>query len=151
MSLIIAYFLLSVSAYLDIRYRKVPNVLTFPSICIGLFLCGFPFSKESYIRIAWCVLLFLLGSFRLMGMGDLKLCMAVLALRGMTEMTCMLAGGIILIFLYVSAVRNREIRRVMMQIYRKLIYRIPISSKSEETYPFALFLCLSYMCMRFFI
>ena len=82
----ISYFftlaVVGASACFDAKYRRVPNYITFPAMVIGLLLAGFPFTKESYIRLFALLIIFLLGQNRLMGMGDLKMIMAVAALRG---------------------------------------------------------------------
>ena len=63
--------LLIFSAITDLKYRKVYNFITFPSMLLGLILAGFPFAGESYYRLLWMVVLLIIGTFRVMGMGDL--------------------------------------------------------------------------------
>ena len=82
------------SAITDLKYRKVYNFITFPSMLLGLILAGFPFAGESYYRLLWMVVLLIIGTFRVMGMGDLKLCMAIVALRGAEEAAGMVLVGI---------------------------------------------------------
>lgn len=52
------------SAITDLKYRKVYNFITFPSMLLGLILAGFPFAGESYYRLLWMVVLLIIGTFR---------------------------------------------------------------------------------------
>lgn len=79
--------LLGVSAYWDLRYRKIPNWATLPGIALGLgmngLLRGWAGMKVSGIGLligfAALMVLFVLGW---MGGGDVKLVAAVGALKG---------------------------------------------------------------------
>lgn len=143
-SLIFTYILLGLASYYDLKIRRIPNKLTFFCMILGLMFSKFPYTEESHIRVIGCIVLFLLGSFRLMGLGDIKLCMAVMCLRGIQETVWMMAGGIVLLFLYCIWKEPKGIKSSFEGIYQFFRYRIPIQIRSQETYPFAVFLGIAY-------
>ena len=74
----------AIGAYTDCRWQRVPNLLTFPAMGAGI-LCSFCMGWEiGAARIVLLLAFFVLGMFNLMGMGDLKLLMAIGALSGVT-------------------------------------------------------------------
>lgn len=143
-SLIFVTIVLSVAATTDLLSLKVPNKLTFPAMLIGLLLCGFPFSKESYIRLLWCVLFFFIGYFRIMGMGDLKLCMAVLCIRGIDETWKMMLFGACTMFIYCMFAEPEQTKLYVRSFFRSFLCHTKFIWRSDTVYPFALFLALGY-------
>lgn len=77
---ILLIVLSGVAAVFDLEYRKIPNLVIATGIFCGLFLCQEP--KTILIRCIGIVFVFLFGMFQLMGMGDLKLWMAIVAFVG---------------------------------------------------------------------
>ena len=77
-SLVIA----ALAAIWDIRTGKIPNFLTFPSMLFGtIYACAMG-TETGLERILLLVVLFVIGSSNIFGMGDLKLIMAIGALNG---------------------------------------------------------------------
>jgi prepilin peptidase CpaA len=77
--------LLVAATVTDIRFRRIPNYLTFPAIAAGLAIRSFSEGWTGLILgvaggILAPVILMLLRMFRRLGMGDLKLAVAVGAL-----------------------------------------------------------------------
>lgn len=143
----IALAVLTVSAVTDVLYLKVPNGITFPAILAGLALSGFPVTRESGERMLWLLLFFMGGSLRIMGMGDLKLCMAVLSLRGIDEVWKMLLAGSAILFAYCMASDTENTCAYVKELAGAAIYRTRVTrhlNTPTAAYPFALFLALGY-------
>jgi prepilin peptidase CpaA len=85
--LIITFFIVGAAAVYDYRTRRIPNLLTFPALALGLviniYYSGFKGLEESLLGLLLGGLLllipFVLGG---MGAGDVKLLAAVGALNG---------------------------------------------------------------------
>lgn len=138
---------LAVSAVTDVLYLKVPNGITFPAILAGLTLSGFPVTRGSWARMLWLLLFFMVGSLRIMGMGDLKLCMAVLSLRGADEAWKMMLAGSALLFAYCMASDTENTCAYVKGLAGAAVYRTGMAGRMGRptaAYPFALFLALGY-------
>lgn len=144
-SVIFTIMILVVSAASDLLYRKVYNIVTFPSMLVGLLLSRFPFSANSYYRLLWMVIFFFLGQTRLMGMGDLKLCMAVIALRGIEEASLMLLAGAIFMLLYCFWTDRPNTILMLKDTYSTIFYSTPVIKRLDKQYPFAVFLACGYI------
>lgn len=87
MLLIILAALLMISAMTDIKWKKIPNALTFPVMLIGLFAhgfmsgaSGFLYSIEGlFLGLALLIVFYFMG---MMGAGDVKLMGAVGSILG---------------------------------------------------------------------
>jgi Flp pilus assembly protein protease CpaA len=62
----------AIAAYFDIRFRKIPNWLTYPAILIAL-----AFFDEFFVVVLFLALLMALTLFKYIGAGDIKLSIAV--------------------------------------------------------------------------
>lgn len=144
LSFIITIVILVISAYTDLKYRKVLNIITFPSMMLGLILCKFPFTGESLYRLLWMLIFFALGYFRMMGFGDLKLIMAVTALRGIEESSGMLLTGILLLLIYCFFTDRKNTVLMLKDTYSTIFYHTPVLKRSDKEYPLAAFLAVGY-------
>lgn len=133
-----------VAAVTDVLYLTVPNLITFPVMIAGLLLCGFPVTRESYIRLAWMFVFFVIGYFRIMGMGDLKLCMAVISLRGIGETWRMLLAAAVLMLLFCIVTDTHDTIINLKLTVKSFIYNTKFKCFSAALYPFAMFLALGY-------
>ena len=98
-------FIVAVSAYFDIRERRIPNFITLPSIIVGFGLYfvywGWTGLKVSFIGLligGGCFLIFY--AFGGIGAGDVKLMAGIGALLGMDKILTVIlvtvfTGGII--------------------------------------------------------
>ena len=96
----------AIAATCDWRTGRVPNLLTLPVITLGILYTFYHQGME-----ARCILLFLvslLGMVALMGMGDLKLIMAFLAVGGMEFMIYTVAIASVLLLLIEFAIHKRD-------------------------------------------
>ena len=144
-TLILVIALLSISSISDFLYRKVYNIATFSAMFLGLLFCGFPFSWNGYYRLLWMTVFFFLGQTHMMGMGDLKLCMAVIALRGIEEASWMLLCGALLMLLYCFVTDRANTILMLKDTYSTIFYHTPIIKRSNKKYPFAVFLASGYL------
>ena len=144
MSLIIALFMLSISAYTDYTHRLVLNKLTFPCMGIGLLICIFVSPFDAGVRLIWIILFFFFGMLKIMGLGDLKLCMALIALRGIMETSYTLLFGALFLFLYCLMTEPKTTALVLKDTAAFFLSGKSIQKRSDKTYPFALFLALGY-------
>ncbi len=143
-SLIFVTIVLSVAATTDMICLKVPNKLTFPAMALGLLLCRFPFTSESRLRLLWCIVFFIIGYFRIMGMGDLKLCMSVICLRGIGETWKMMLFAACAMFFYCLVSEPNQTKLYVKSLFRSFVYHTKPISDSDSVYPFALFLAIGY-------
>lgn len=134
------------AAYSDVKSRRIPNNLTFPVMGIGLLLAGFPFRAEAYIRIAGWLVLYMVGRARLMGMGDLKLCMAVLCMRGIHDTWVMFVSGLLIMTCYCFITDRENTIYAFKNVYNMIFYHGKLVIQSTKKYPFAVFLALGYLC-----
>jgi len=95
--------LLGAATYTDIRWRRIPNVLTLPAIGVGLLICGLTSGWQGLLLsvsgalLAPCLVSLMHGG-RGPGMGDLKLAAAVGAFLGpvlgtVAMLLSMIVGG----------------------------------------------------------
>jgi len=97
--------LLGVATYTDLRWRRIPNTLTFPAVGLGLILYlvlggwkGLLLSMSGAL-LAPCILVLAHGG-KGPGMGDIKLAAAIGALVGpplavVAMLMSMIAGGVV--------------------------------------------------------
>lgn len=134
------------AAYSDVKSRRIPNNLTFSVMGIGLLLAGFPFRAEAYIRIAGWLVLYMVGRARLMGMGDLKLCMAILCMRGIHDTWVMFVSGLLIMTCYCFITDRENTIYAFKNVYNMIFYHGKLVIQSTKQYPFAVFLALGYLC-----
>ena len=134
---IVALIVCVICAGTDIKTGKIKNYVVFPAMAFGLFFSLITKDGLFAQRIWVWILLFILGMFRLMGMGDIKLVMAVACLiQPMYALYIFLLGECLLIaFCFVT--RPSDTVNMLKDTVRFLVYRIPIPRRSWKTYPFA--------------
>ena len=143
-SLMLTLTVLLISACTDVRDRKVPNEVTFAGMATGLILAAAVSPKEAGIRFLCLIFLFFFGMLRLMGMGDLKLCMAVTALRGPEEASLTLLFGAFMLLVYCLFTDAKNTVLMMKDTVALFTTGTPIPKRSDRLYPLAAFLALGY-------
>lgn len=78
--LILATIVAVIAAVCDCKTRKIPNWLTFSAVSIGVIATFLQGWREGLSLLVVLSILFFFGMLRLLGMGDLKLLMALAAL-----------------------------------------------------------------------
>lgn len=144
LSFMLVLTILLISACTDMSDRRVPNAVTFGGMATGLILVALNSPKEAGIRFLCLIFLFFFGTLRLMGMGDLKLCMAVTALRGMQEGSLTLLFGALLMIVYCLLTDSKNTALTLKDTVVFFTTGNPIPKRSDRLYPFAAFLALGY-------
>lgn len=143
-TLVSALAVLVISAITDMKTRKVPNVVTFPAMILGIVLTATMNGSDMLFRIVWLVFLFFFGTLGLMGMGDLKLLMALVALRGMGETSLTLLFGSLLLIAYCLVTETTAMTETLKDTGRFLTIGTGIRKLSDSEYPFAPFFAIAY-------
>lgn len=78
----ITIIMLIIATVIDRKTRKIPNWLTFPCITAGIIISFLSSVNCGITAIISLIVLFILGMTGFVGIGDLKLIMAVTALQG---------------------------------------------------------------------
>src|SRR4030095_11220676 len=156
MTLLFAPFAIMI-AYMDIRYRRIPNKLVLTILLIGLTVnTVFGGSHGLLLSLGGFALsfgiMFLLHVFGTMGAGDVKLFAAIGAVNGLslvipTLLLVALTGGVLAIFMMVYSGRARTTMFGVMQFFYGLLpgQRVPrfeIPADRKYTIPYAVPICL---------
>lgn len=79
--IIYSFLVLSISSYIDIKTKHIPNWITLPTIAVGLGTSFFLNWQSGLVILGLLILIFFLSAFgKFGGMGDVKLFMGMLAL-----------------------------------------------------------------------
>ena len=119
--------LLAASLYTDLRYGKVRNHYTLPAVGLGLatnaLLGGWPAAQRSLVGAGVILVLALtVANFAHIGPGDLKLLMAVGALKGIgflavALLATALCGGVLALALLVRRKRVPDVNTLAWAVY----------------------------------
>jgi prepilin peptidase CpaA len=157
--------MLAGAVVMDVRERRIPNVVTVPGLLAGVILAvfgegGFPGEALGGVLVAFAVSVpfVLLGG---LGGGDAKLLTAVGAFVGVGGLLSVLlygalAGGILAV---ANAVRRGAILGVLMNTKSLIVYlvtlgrhgeRIALDSEGAETVPYGLAIAAGTLVAWFF-
>lgn len=125
---VIAILMLVILSVTDIKKRKIPNKVTFPCMALGIVLSAM--HGGNIVWILWTLLaFFLLGTFYVLSMGDVKMMMAVVLISNPVHgISTFIASQIILASVHF--------------IYRK---KLALGEISTRTYPLASFVLMGYL------
>lgn len=131
------------AAVFDIRTGKIPNQLTFPAIIAGIIFSCFvsPISAvliDCGVIIAW----FFLGMTNFMGLGDIKLVMALTAWIGWKPTIFSFIFSILCLCVYAAVINPLETGIYVGNWKQRLrLRKIPVNKKSTK-YKFAPFMLI---------
>jgi len=153
-----------VIAYMDIRYRRIPNKLVLAILIVGLTMNTlFGGSHGLLLSLGGLGvsfgIMFFLHVFGTMGAGDVKLFAAIGAVNGLslvvpTLMLVALTGGVLAIFMMVYSGRvQRTMFNVMQFFYGLLpgqhVPRFEIPADRKYTLPYAVPICFGSLVTFF--
>lgn len=154
LNIILVTFLL-ICSFTDIAYRKVLNLISYPTIFSGIvlntFFYGFNGLKDSVLgALLGCTMLigfFLIGG---MGAGDVKFMMAVGALKGWNFTLFGGIYGIIIagIFAIIIMAYKGTLTKSLKKVYQFFVFLfglktvVPIDKESTIHLPYCFFLSL---------
>jgi prepilin peptidase CpaA len=131
-----------IAGYYDIRWRRIPNWLTLPTLLVGLllnlFLFGLPGLRNSFLGMVLAMAInFPLYALRARGAGDVKLLAAVGALVGWRDWVAVfvlagLLGGVLALALMLGKGRVRKTFWNTGYIVTELAHFRPPHLRSEE-------------------
>lgn len=125
----------------DIVTHKIPNEL----IVLGL-ICGFWMGFTNWSQFGWkwlgIFVVFGLGSMGLMGLGDIKLWMVLVAFLGFKRTLLPIGGAAILFIVYVILKDRTEFTRIFKEMGKQTIIRQYQLIPNQQSYPFAPFIFL---------
>lgn len=137
------------AAVCDIKSGKIPNTVTFSGIVLGLL---FHFSFDEWIRIfAGLVFIFFFGMLGLMGMGDIKLWMAIMSLSGFSDSCFIIAGAAALFIIYQLVKDHKKTVQICRLTVESLFTNRKIIRFEQKGYPFAPYVlvsCLMYCLIQ---
>lgn len=140
-SISITIIMLVIAAIIDRKTRRVPNWLTFPCITVGIVTSFFSGLNCGVTAIISLIVLFILGMTGFVGIGDLKLIMAVTTLQGP------IAGFITLVIAACILVYTHVIKQKYPVNMRRLINK-DLACEGVKI-PFAQYILLGYMIFFF--
>jgi prepilin peptidase CpaA len=153
-----------VIAYMDIRYRRIPNKLVLAILIVGLTMNTlFGGSHGLLLSLGGLGvsfgIMFFLHVFGTMGAGDVKLFAAIGAVNGLslvvpTLMLVALTGGVLAIFMMVYSGRVRRTMFNVMQFFYGLlpgqhVPRFEIPADRRYTLPYAVPICFGSLVSYF--
>jgi len=153
-----------VIAYMDIRYRRIPNKLVLAILIVGLTMNTlFGGSHGLLLSLGGLGvsfgIMFFLHVFGTMGAGDVKLFAAIGAVNGLslvvpTLMLVALTGGVLAIFMMVYSGRVQRTMFGVMQFFYGLlpgqhIPRFEIPADRRYTLPYAVPICFGSLVSYF--
>lgn len=146
--LVLTFTMLMAAAYYDSDSFRIPNRITFTAMGIGLVATLFVSPLICLQRLAAICVLFFFGMFGLMGMGDLKLCMGLVALCGWLDALYIVVIACVLMILW-CLIENpyRAISEIKSAFFCILVRTQP--SGMGKKYPFSVFLFVGFMCLMF--
>lgn len=132
------------AAYTDMRYRKVPNILTFPAMIAGLLLCVLFRRQDLGSRVAMVIFFFFFGMLRWMGLGDIKLIMGMICLKGANIGLFSLLAGELFLLIYCLLTNREAMVATLQDTWNALLYKTKILKHSDREYPAAVFIALGF-------
>ena len=146
---IISIVLLVLASITDIKYKKIPNVITLTGICVGvIFQIISSVILHSYgaliINLISIIALFFIGMTGILGLGDIKLLIALTALNGVIS-TIMTAGfGSLYVILISLITRKKEAAGELKMGIQTLLLKLPIY-RNGRSVPFAPYMLAGYI------
>lgn len=140
---------LSVSSVYDMKYRRVPNTVTFPMMLAGLLLtCVMELHLLPY-KLLYASCLFFFGMTGLLGLGDIKLLIGLGTVWKPEYALFCAALASLFIFLHHILRRRTELGSLFQKSCLCLLHLRPTQERnSDNSAPFAPYLFLAYILIQ---
>ena len=151
LSYLITAVVLLISSINDVISRKISNYITIPAFFAGIVLTVLNDPKELIIKTIFAFIYFYIGSFRIIGLGDVKLLIALTYIYGVQNTSYIFLGAVVVLFIYCLITKFQETKRMIKNTVDVIFYKAKLIVYSKEKYPFAVFLSISfilYECVR---
>lgn len=150
--LIIAAIVLIVAAIFDFFKQRIPNFITFPAFFVGLILMCITDDLHTILINIICVLaIFLFGATGILGLGDIKLLMALTVLYGWSSTLISFALASVILLIFTSIVNPIETWIYITKFFRRAKReKVPFNKKSTK-YVLAPFLLLGAIITFIFV
>lgn len=103
---------LIIASVFDIKAGRIPNLLTFPFMGIGLILTHIFMSQFILIQVIGMLAIFLLGILKIMGMGDIKLLMVITAfIHPIYLLYVLLISSTLFVAVYIGTIKKPNIHK----------------------------------------
>ena len=140
---------LAISSLYDLKYRKVPNVVTIPLILCGLLLTCLTELPMLPYKLFYAACLFFFGMTGLLGLGDIKLLIGLGAVWVPEYALLSAALASLFIFLHHIIRRRIELPSLLKRSGLCLLHMRPTQERSSyNSVPFAPYLLFSYILIQ---
>lgn len=129
----------------DLINRKISNYITIPAFFVGIVLTLLYDPKGIVLKIFFIALYFFIGMLGIIGLGDIKLLMAITCIYGVENTAYIFFGAVILLFLYCFITRPGETIKMIKNTINVFLYKTKVIVYSKEKYPFAVFMLSSFL------
>lgn len=146
---ILAVCLCFIAAVFDWKSRKIPNTLTFGAMILGLLMSAS--LKEVLWKVIGLAFLFLLGYLRLMGLGDLKLWMALSTLIGFLPSTYCIGLGALLLIIHGFIEDPKSSMDIVRIMFTELYYTGKFTKLEQKKYAFAPYIFVGLLIYLTFV
>lgn len=147
-SALYALVILTAASITDIKTKKIPNICTVPAYVIGLVFACLISLREMGLRFVGSAIFFMIFAvvFQVMGAGDVKLCMALIALCGIkTAMITVLIAACLMILYAVIKNRKNAISKLKNGAVALQTHTTEQIKETSERIPFAPYLLAGYI------
>lgn len=149
---IISITLLILATITDIKYKKIPNIITLTGMCVGvIYQIASSIILHSYnsliINLISMIALFFIGMTGILGLGDIKLLIALTALNGIMPAVMTAGFGSLYVILISLITRTREATEELKTGIQTLLFKLPIY-KNGKSVPFAQYMLAGYISTR---
>lgn len=134
---------LTLASFFDLKTNKIPNWITFPSIIGGIVFSVF-FHQDWLWQIGFVIGAFFFGMTGLLGLGDIKLLMALYAWNNITSASQAFLAASILVIIAGEILSRGNSRRGIQLAHTIYLTRSMPQDKSGIAIPFAPFLFVGY-------
>lgn len=141
----VLFILASIS---DIKTQKIPNALFIMGILSGIiFDVMYPRQITDMVAsYGGMIVIFLIGSFRLIGMGDIKMWMVLTVYEGITKSSCIFLLATLFFIVVQLLINPQNLKLMLSGIYQAVKYKkIEITNHNKyEFIPYVTFFVIMY-------